>query len=188
MSETSQGEYGTVFIPKKATEQQYNQPVYGKVSDRDMNYESIGIRPVGKYIQLKALNKVDVGYITLDGGEWILDFSDTLIRPYTLIVKATVAAVIEIYDADVTGYKTNPAKINVHRNQIIKIRATKAHEGSTNKWFVEVDGETDGLVQKVVLNGEEFIPSDDGTVTLRTSDDVERLIAEAVEKATLYWN
>jgi len=187
MSESVQGEYGTVFIPQKAAEQ-YNQPQYGKVNDRDLNYEQVRLEPNGKYLQLKAINKYDVGCVTLDGGEWILDYSDTLNRPYTLIVKATVPAVVEVWDSDVTGYKTNPAKINVHRNQVVKIRATKAHEGSTNKWFVEVDGETDGLVQKIVHNGEDYYPNDDGTVNLKTSDEVAKMVADAVEKATLYWN
>jgi len=186
LSDSVQGDYGTIFQPKKAGDSMANQPA-NRVSDRDLDYEFVKLESNGRWLQLKAMNKFDVGYVTLDGGEHELDFSDTLTRPYTLIVKATVHSVVIINDADVTGYKERPARINVHRNQIVKIRATKAH-GVGNQWFIEIDGETDGLVQKIVWNGEDFLPNDDGVVELKASSEVDRMISEAVEKATLYWN
>lgn len=195
MNEKVENELGTIYVPHRpgvsgAGDGTNRANTAGIGHDRDVDYEYTLIEPVNGFIQLKAINKYDVGYVSLDGKAYKIDFGDTTVRPYNLVARANVDSTIEIA-GDVSGYKTDPAIVQVHRGQVIVLRFVKSYNGTSTKWFTEVNGETDGLIQKVVFQGQEFTPNTDGTISISIDKILEKIsndISKAFADVVLYWN
>jgi hypothetical protein len=187
---------GTVFIQGKGGRQEQKNTDTSRVYLRRILTEYKSFDPPRTGIFFLREVAEDLGYIEVDGNDFVIDFDKAGNRTYQIVLIGKKPTTVTIPQIAITaGYPWGKdAKIQVHEGQIVALKITQTFLGSQSKWLVEVDGETDGVITKIKLseNGEEYEPNPDGTITLPIKDLL-REVEEACKKyaddnAVLYWN
>ena len=188
INEVAEDRYGTIYIPHVSHDASRIDNSNVKVNDTNELRHFDFIVPNGRFIQLKQMNRMDMGFLVVDGGTFDIDYSDTMLRSYTIWVRSTKDnTVIRVHNSKVAGYRTDPAEINVLRGQTIEIKFMKVAGQDGITWFVKVTGETDGLITEVNFNDVWYKPDSEGRIWI-SMDKIKEMIDSAVKEATLYWN